>query len=188
MEILKNRYWTFLVYLDSAPVDWVDRLECSYLKVCISPLHDRDIDKDGNFKKSHYHVLLAFDGPTTYKNALRVASDTCNAEYIMVANSLSGIYDYFTHKNNPEKAQYLESDIINLNGFDIYKLRDLTPLEESIYLQSIISLIRSQSIKNFAHLIEYLTDEELFDFLNIVKRNNSFFNNYVKGRAKNIEE
>ena len=42
MGISKNRIFAFLIYLDSAPEDWVALLETLGIPMAISPLHDKD--------------------------------------------------------------------------------------------------------------------------------------------------
>ena len=61
---VKKRNWTFLVYPESAPADWVSKLQATGLPVAISPLHDKDINPDGELKKAHYHVIVCYSGPT----------------------------------------------------------------------------------------------------------------------------
>ena len=65
-ENLKKRNWAFVLYPESAPEDWRERLKISGLMSAISPLHDRDVNPTGEPKKAHYHVLLVYSGPTTY--------------------------------------------------------------------------------------------------------------------------
>ena len=38
----KARYFTFLLYPDSIPNDWIDKLELIGVPIAISPLHDMD--------------------------------------------------------------------------------------------------------------------------------------------------
>ena len=38
----KARYFTFLLYPESIPADWKQRLELIGVPIAISPLHDRD--------------------------------------------------------------------------------------------------------------------------------------------------
>lgn len=70
----KSRYFTFLVYPESAPEEWIDKLEETGFPMAISPLHDKDLDKnlmekrgDGEiiYKKAHYHVLLVLSNTFT---------------------------------------------------------------------------------------------------------------------------
>ena len=67
MNVKKNK-WAFVLYPESAPENWLEELQFTGLQIAISPLHDKDINPDGEIKKAHYHVILIYDGPTTYNN------------------------------------------------------------------------------------------------------------------------
>ncbi|HAA0081853.1 TPA_asm: hypothetical protein GDG64_14435, partial [Listeria monocytogenes] len=62
-KIVKGRDWTFIVYPESAPGDWRDILNKTHLRWIESPLHDKDVNADGEVKKEHWHILLSYDGP-----------------------------------------------------------------------------------------------------------------------------
>ena len=115
---IKKRNWCFVVWPDSAPENWRDILQQTGNLFAISPLHDSDINPDNTLKKPHYHVIMNYEGPTTYNNALNVAK-LVNANTIQPLEQIRGYYRYFTHKDNPEKFQYSEKDITTINGFDI---------------------------------------------------------------------
>lgn len=66
---MRARGWACIVYPDSAPENWVDRLGEAHIQTLISPLHDKDLRADGEPKKPHYHVLAMFDNPVTELSA-----------------------------------------------------------------------------------------------------------------------
>lgn len=47
----RSRTWAFEVYPDSADPDWLKYLGESLIHCYVSPLHDKDIDADGNPKR-----------------------------------------------------------------------------------------------------------------------------------------
>lgn len=51
----KARYFTFLLYPESIPNNWIDNLELIGVPIAISPLHDKDLsDVEGQkYKKEH---------------------------------------------------------------------------------------------------------------------------------------
>ena len=57
----RSRVWAFEVYPDSADPDWLKYLGESLIHSYVSPLHDKDIDPDGNPKKAHYHIMLMYE-------------------------------------------------------------------------------------------------------------------------------
>ena len=69
MAATRNTYYATIVYPESAPSDWMNILEEQHIQALISPLHDKDIDKEGNPKKPHYHVVLIFESLKSPKQA-----------------------------------------------------------------------------------------------------------------------
>ena len=65
---VKKRNWAFVLYPESAPVDWLERIQKSGVMAAVSPLHDKDVNASGEPKKPHYHVILVYGNPTTFKN------------------------------------------------------------------------------------------------------------------------
>ena len=114
----KKRQWAFVCYPESLPPDWIEILKQSGLQCAISPLHDKDINPDNTPKKPHYHVILVYAGPTTYNNVATFTA-SINGTIPQPLEQVRGYYRYLTHKDNPEKAQYDEKDIITLNGFGL---------------------------------------------------------------------
>lgn len=117
-KIGKSREWTCMVYPESAPENWREIAQQCFLETYISPLHDKDKNPTGEPKKPHYHVVMAWAGPTTYDNAKRIMATFGGVIEPRVVGSLRGICRYLIHMDNPEKAQYLPDDIVCYNGAD----------------------------------------------------------------------
>ena len=115
---VKKRNWAFVLYPESAPEDWREQLQKTGLQVAISPLHDKDLDPNGEPKKPHYHVIIIYSGPTTF-SVVSALTASLNQPIPIPLESVRGNYRYFTHKDNPDKYQYDEKDITVLNGFNI---------------------------------------------------------------------
>ncbi|MBQ8146997.1 MAG: replication protein [Clostridia bacterium] len=180
-ENVKKRNWTFVLYPESAPADWLERLKLSGLMSAISPLHDKDINPTGEPKKAHYHVLLVYSGPTTY-NAVAKFTASLNATIPQALESVRGMYRYFSHKDNPEKYQYDESDILNVNGFNISDLIELTKSEVNEIKANILKLIREIGIVEYSDLIDFLTDNEMMAEYDVAINNTFFFNTYITSK------
>ena len=103
---IKKRNWAFVLYPESAPADWLERLQATGLPGAISPLHDKDIDPTGIPKKPHYHVILCYAGPTSY-NVVKSLTDSLNQPVPQALEQVKGYYRYLTHMDNPDKYQYL---------------------------------------------------------------------------------
>ena len=103
--MIKKRNWGFVLYPESAPIDWIDNLKIKGITFAVSPLHDKDVNPTGESKKEHYHVILCFGSPTTFNN-VKAITDELNQPIPIPLESVRGYYRYFTHKDNPEKYQY----------------------------------------------------------------------------------
>lgn len=179
MAIIKKRNWAFVVYPESLPTDWLDKLRLKGTTAAVSPLHDRDINPTGEVKKPHYHVILSFGSPTTYNNVKSFA-DEFNGTIPIPLESVVGYYRYLTHKDNPEKAQYSEEEIKLFNGFDPVEL--MTDSEITNLLKQILNIIRLNNIIEFDDLVDYLDSHDLHDNLVALQKHPYFISLYLKSK------
>lgn len=182
----KKRTWTFVLYPESAPEDWRERLRLSGLMAAVSPLHDRDTNPTGEAKKAHHHVLLVYSGPTTY-NAVAKLTASYNATIPQALESVRGMYRYFTHKDNPEKFQYEESAIEHFNGFNLADLVELTKGEVTAIKKTVMQIIRDADIVEYADLLDFLLDNEMGAEYEIAINHTILFNTYIASRRHSSE-
>lgn len=180
-SILKKRNWTFVLYPESAPKDWREQLQKSGIMAAVSPLHDRDLNPTGEAKKAHHHVVLVYPGPTTY-NAVEKFTKSLNATIPQVLEAVKGMWRYFTHKDNPEKAQYDEADIFTVNGFNITDLCELTRSELNELKLQICRLIRQVDLIEYSDLVDFLIDNELYAEYDVAVNHTLFFHTYITSR------
>ena len=181
MAAVKKRNWTFVLYPESAPEDWREQLQKTGLLCAISPLHDCDVNPDGEVKKAHYHVILCYSGPTSYDVVKRL-TDSLSQPIPQPLEQVRGMYRYFTHKDNPEKAQYSDDDISTINGFDIRDFVELTGSEIDNIKRSIQSLILELNITEYSVLMDYLLSYDNPDYYSVAASNTLFFNTYLSSR------
>lgn len=185
---MKERYFTFIMYEDSRPEDWKEKLQSTGLQFVISPYHDKDINQDGTKKKPHWHVLIIFNGPSTLKNANRI-SESINATICQPVKSTTGIIRYFSHKDNPEKAQYNENEITGINGPDIEELsKSLTTSEIEIIKRDIVHLICGLGFTEYAETYDYMDKHELRQYMKVFSNNTYFFKAYLQSKHFTKEE
>lgn len=177
-EAIKKRNWTFVLYPESAPEDWREKIKISGLLAAVSPLHDKDINPTGEPKKAHYHILLVYSGPTTY-NAVAKFTASLNATVPQALESVRGMYRYFSHKDNPEKYQYDEQEICTINGFNIADLVELTKSEVNELKAKILKLIRDVGIIEYSGLVDFLIDNGMTAEYDVAINNTFFFNTYI---------
>ena len=184
---IKKRNWAFVVYPESLPDDWENRLRLKGVMTAVSPLHDKDLNPTGEPKKPHYHIILSFGNPTTYNNVFLITYELKGTIPIPL-ESVTGMYRYLTHKDNPEKAQYNEEDIKLFNGFDPVTL--LSETESFQLLKQCIILIKENHIYQFEDLEFYLLENDLQDMFNVSIKYCYFIQQVLASRRciKSIEE
>jgi len=166
-------------YPESAPEDWRDQLAQSGLQGAISPLHDKDLDPTGEVKKPHYHIILVFPGPTTYLSVKRL-TDKLHQPIPQPLEAVIGYYRYLTHKDNPDKAQYEESDIESFNGFNIRDFVELSKSEVNRIKLELLTLSRSLGITEYFDFINYVQDNLDINYFDVASNHTIFFNSYFK--------
>lgn len=187
-EKVKKRYWTFVLYPESAPEDWRDILQRTGLEIAVSPLHDKDINPGTEeVKKPHYHLILCYNNTTT-GNAVKKLTDELNQPMPLPIDSVRGLYRYFTHKDNPEKFQYDEKDITSINGFDISDYSDLSSSEVSRIKLELTKFIKEQDLTEYSDFMDKIIELDKQDYFLIASTNTIYFNNYLCSRRNKIKE
>lgn len=152
-RVSRTRNFATLVYPDSAPVDWKERLTKIHAPILISPLHDKDTNPSGEPKKPHYHVLVMFDTVKAWERQVKPIFDWVGAVGREAVNSARGYARYLCHLDNPEKAPYNPDDIIALGGADYTALIHL-PTDDIRALQDVFKYIRDNQIYSLAELLD----------------------------------
>lgn len=189
MKKIKTRYWTFILYPESAPSDWLERLRATGVKISVSPLHNRDLTEKGELKKAHYHVLVCFNNPRPYES-MKILTDELNQPIPKQVNGNEGVYylyEYFSHKNDLKKAQYDEKDIINLNGFNIIDYRILNDSELQALKIKIIDFIVERNIIEYSDLVIELKDLDL-EMFEYATNHTLLFDRLISSRRHKQEE
>ena len=178
---IKKRNWAFVLYPESAPADWFERLKQSGLMGAISPLHDKDVNADGEPKKAHYHVILVYGNTTTYNN-VKSLTDSLNQPIPQALEQIRGYYRYLTHKDNPEKYQYSDTDIVTFGGFDISDFVEMTKSEVTKYIKEIHAFVRDNNITEYSDLCDMLIDAGLEELYEVAINHTLFVNSYISSR------
>ena len=164
---LKKRNWTFVLYDDSCAKDWEDYLISTGVPFTYA-YHDKDITEIGETKKPHYHVLMCFDGPTTYNTMLDHGKRVGAAnDVVQPVGSVRGIVRYFCHKDNPDKYQYSEDIVQCRNGFDPTDYFNLTVSQQKSLKKAVTAFIRDNEITEYAELVDILMDSDEMDMYDI---------------------
>lgn len=136
-----KRALAFADELDEMTFD--EKLNISYEYEALKKRSNRTSDQDDRleflaqfFKKPHYHVIIDTQKPTTAHNVRRRVNRYFGIKVpqVQILKDVFGMYQYFPHTSyeavKAQKRPYAESDIVNLNGFDI---ADYETLDTSAY-------------------------------------------------------
>ena len=114
------RSWSLVSYLHTAEEIEVRLQSIPILSAYAYILHDMDINENGEIKTPHFHIAIILKQPTTLNRICSYfkGEETDGTPINCLGKptiSNSAIYDYLTHKNEPEKHQYSETAIISSN-------------------------------------------------------------------------
>lgn len=170
----KSRGWLTILYPESMEQDWEEKLNQIGQQFILSPLHDGDINADGSKKKNHYHLLLLWDGPTTFNTAMKIVTYIKGVGCLPCA-TIRGSVRYFCHLDNPEKKRYSVKDMKQSGGLDIDKFM-LSETEENEILKDIFCFIRVNHIESYADFVDYcrIYKDEWFKLIMHKHRENVF--------------
>lgn len=186
IPISRTRNYATIIYPESAPADWLEKLDALHIPAFLSPLHDKDKLPDGSFKKAHYHLLLSFSSVKTKKQAEAIFS-TIGGVGTEIVNCLSAYARYLVHMDNPEKAQYNPDDVIVFAGAD-YNAVTYVPEDDISIIADIIDYIDTNQITSFAKLARLCKDNnpEWLRIL-VLKKTTYFFFQYLRSREWDTE-
>lgn len=179
----RYRYWTIVVYPESAPEDWRDKL--NGLQWVESPLHDKDKNPDGSIKKPHWHIIIFNQGKISYSQAKDI-SDLINGASPQYVQNITGMVRYLAHIDNPEKAQYDKSKIIG-HGIDVSKyLESENDIDE--LMSEIEMFIRKNKITEYGDLVDISSDlhEDYPDWHKCVTTHTIHFRGYLASKRHKL--
>lgn len=155
----RTRNWATVVYPDSAPENWLELLGELCIPCFVSPLHDSDVNPDGEVKKAHWHVLLMYDSvkeSTQVQENISVFSGV-GCEKV---GSLRGYARYLCHLDNPEKCQYSPEDVKSFGGADYITTIGLVT-DKYVAIADIIDYCDTYGVVSYAQLLRYCRHERM---------------------------
>lgn len=188
---IEGRNFHFIVWEESAPPDWLGRLEDLMLPFAVSPRHDSDIAtvddvrlhdeksvREGQLIKPHFHVMLQYANTTTLSNVKSIVFETLNTEKkcvntVFKTKAPSGMYQYLTHANRPKKHQYQEEDIKLLNNFSVTKVME--ELDTAELMSNIDDYIEVMQWKYYFQMMDYFRHNGMMNEYSIVTKHTSHY-------------
>lgn len=155
MAVERYTYYATLIYPESAPSDWIEILKDFHIKALVSPLHNKDIDKDGNLKKPHHHIILIFEGLKSESQVQKIADQFGGVKVIPI-HSLGAHSRYLCHTDDPDKAQYNREDVIEISGAN--------------YMECCRTNDTGQQEKNLLKLTQLILDNDIVYFHEVVEK------------------
>lgn len=180
----RSNKWAFLIYQESAPEDYIDVLEEIHVPYVLSPWHDKDINKKtGEFKKAHKHGAFYFDSLKSYSQVSELIKDKLNGPaHVEPVMSPKGMFDYFTHAENPEKTLYNIEDIESGCGFNLDQF--LVQQNSEDFMTEVIDIIEQNDLTEFEELVWYARDNNTA-LLGLIIERTYFFARYLDSRRHN---
>lgn len=183
----KSRNWCIELYPESLPENWMEIISSWGFPMALSPLHDSDVytsgEKKGEKKKAHYHGILIYPNTTTI-GSIKKLMDQLNQPRPEACMTVKGAYEYFTHKNNPEKYQYDECHIKVINGFSILDYERKTRTESLDVMKSVLLDIKGNDLRSFHALVDLYLEEMDMVKLEYIQSNSYFIGTYLRSRKE----
>lgn len=196
----KSRNWTFLVYPDSAPIDFFNRLEKLIVPGVCSPLHFADSDGDDEEFKQHYHCMLCFSSPASAKKVLNLLYSSCiekgiagyiptdlNFSMVQPVGNYNSMVRYFCHLDQPDKQKLYWEDMRPFNGLDIDCALVPSFSQELDYSNDIIEFCESAGIYYFYDLVNYARENAFDSWFVFLKTNSYFIKEYLRSKGAKRE-
>lgn len=128
-----------------------------------------------------------FGGNKSYEQ-VREITQLLNAPNPQKCANARGMVRYFAHMDNPEKYQYQKEEIKAHCGAEIEHHLAISANEKSVMKREIQTLIREKDIIEYADLLDYLLDNELYELLDIANTHTLLFGKYISSRKYKNKE
>lgn len=174
----RSNKWAFLIYEESAPDNYLEILNGLHVPFVLSPWHDKDIySGTGELKKSHKHGAFYFDSLKSYTQVSELVSDKLNGPaHVEVVMSPKGMFDYFTHAENPSKTPYDVENIESGAGFELDKF--LLEQNTDNFMNDVIDIIEENNFMEFEDLVRYARENNYL-LLGLIVERTYFFAKYL---------
>lgn len=177
---IRSKSFATLIYPESAPQNWRELLSSSHISAICSPLHDKDFLEDGSPKKAHFHVLLLYPSQKSTQQAKNDIESFGGVGCEKVKNA-TGYARYLIHADNPEKAQYLPSEVQCFNGANFEKYL-VAQVDRLAVMREMVAFVRENGLVCFADLVDY-AEKEKPEWFKVLADSRTFLLDYMKSYA-----
>ena len=187
----KARFFTGLIYEDSAPKDYEQQLRDSLRQYLLSPWHTPDPVEDmesGALKtlKKHRHLMYCHGNSVTAKAAREAMPDWVvlpASDQGFIVGSYRNLSRYFLHLDQPDKQQFEgkpETNLTVLNNFPLDLSKELTKSERRQLKIELWNFCRQNSIVEYAELMNSLADTQEWDMFELAFDSQSKIEGYIR--------
>ena len=155
----RSRGWACILYPESAPEDWRERLAETHVQALVSPLHDSDVTADGEPKKAHYHVLAMFDNAMQESHARAVFAQLGVTAPPELVRSIKAYARYLVHLDDHDKHRYSAADVQAFSGASWAHVALDEEEEKDALLDEIEDFIDEQGLVSYRALCRYARSE-----------------------------
>lgn len=167
-------YWLFrhnlrdfdITMTDDELMAWISKQE-----------YDGEIPWIGDFKKAHYHYIVAADGSKSYQQLYELFGGY--TKYFEKVESKRGALCYLIHKNDPDKAQYDFNDIKTYGGMDVSCILQMSELEQINYIDRIEDHIFKRQPRSYVQLVRWARKQEDINYRKTINSNQYHFKSLI---------
>lgn len=189
----KARFFTGLIYEDSAPDDYEEQMRDSLRQWLLSPWHSPDPVQDletGALKalKRHRHVMYCHGNSITAKAAREIMPPWLvlpPSDAAFMVGSYRNLARYFVHLDQPDKEQFAgkpESNLTCLNNFPLDLSKELTKGERRELKIQLWNFCRENCVTEFGELLDMLGDAQEWDMFEMAFDNQSKIEGYIRSK------
>lgn len=194
------RYWQAVGYNENFVENWQDVISEKFQVPFAYCVHDKDVDKSGDKRKTHTHIIIAFPNTTTQKTALAVfktiEKDGCSAypnDVIQQVFNIRNAYDYLRHDTDDcrkkGKYQYALNERVTGNNFDIGNFEQLSQADKIRMRKELAQDILDNGYTNFSDFFMNVLSNYEDDYFEVCSSYSGFFERLTKGNfQKNATE
>ena len=150
----RAKSWTVVAYPESLPENWLSLLRDSMVDCFVSPLHDKDVNPDGEVKKAHYHILFSFGSMKSLDQVKEICEGFGCTVHPQITKSYRNCARYLCHLDNPDKYQYPQSDVIEIGSCDYLASIGL-PTDKYTMIGEMIEFCEINQMYLYSTLVRY---------------------------------
>jgi hypothetical protein len=193
----KGRYFLAVLYPENMREGWKNEIGDLLGYPYAYCIHDKDKTKEGEQRKVHVHMILAFPNTTTMQHAMDIFSKLSAAgkkalNKIEIASSVVNAYNYLIHDTEScrklKKHLYDKTERITGNNFDIGDYEQISTADKDRMLKEMCDYIIDNQITNFADMYIRITQDFDTPYFTVLKSYSGLLERLTRGIFLRVEE